>query len=342
MGGAFDNAISAGTSLVERAGPGEEVAIIVFSDTVDLAVPFGTPPREARRRLESLHVDALAAGGLLFDGIISGIELIRKQLSSEGRGFLIVSSSGVDAGSTRGLDRVASASSGREGEPKIPIFAVVEKGSAPEGIAMLRQLAEGSGANLMLSSASGFDPLVGTIWRQMTRGYRLRFPIDFDGHRHRIDIEIEGQMASVKLAYPKPEESRLLYFAVAAVALGVFGVAGFVLLSPWRSQPARLVVLTGAHAGNIIKLPPGRYRIGSLAENDVVLESAGVSRYHAEIVVDENGTRLHDLQSKNGSLVNGVAREISPLLPGDRVDFAEIRMVYECGRSTKTRNTPTQ
>jgi hypothetical protein len=55
-------------------------------------------------------------------------------------------------------------------------------------------------------------------------------------------------------------------------------------------------------------LEPGeRLRIGRGQECGVVLDHPSVSRAHAEIHHDGNSWRLHDLRSKNGSHVDGVA-----------------------------------
>ncbi len=47
--------------------------------------------------------------------------------------------------------------------------------------------------------------------------------------------------------------------------------------------------------------------IGKQADCDVVLSGGKVSRRHARIAVDDGGLRIEDLQSTNGTLVNGEA-----------------------------------
>ena len=49
-----------------------------------------------------------------------------------------------------------------------------------------------------------------------------------------------------------------------------------------------------------------RYRIGRSHSCDILIEGRKVSRRHAEIVVNDDGTaELLDLDSTNGSFVNG-------------------------------------
>jgi pSer/pThr/pTyr-binding forkhead associated (FHA) protein len=56
--------------------------------------------------------------------------------------------------------------------------------------------------------------------------------------------------------------------------------------------------------------------LGRAAANDIAINSASVSRYHARIVVGSDGTNLIDLQSTNGCTVNG--QRISRQIIGDR------------------------
>src|SRR4051812_32176477 len=59
--------------------------------------------------------------------------------------------------------------------------------------------------------------------------------------------------------------------------------------------------------------------IGRDNENDIVIESITVSRCHAVLLHDAAGVRLIDLESTNGTLVNGVsAQPDEPIRLADR------------------------
>jgi pSer/pThr/pTyr-binding forkhead associated (FHA) protein len=73
----------------------------------------------------------------------------------------------------------------------------------------------------------------------------------------------------------------------------------------------------------------GRTRIGSLGENDVVIDTDFVSRHHAEIHAASDEIRIEDLGSTNGTLVNGAPIQSSPLQPGDRIRIGDVEMVFE-------------
>ena len=76
-------------------------------------------------------------------------------------------------------------------------------------------------------------------------------------------------------------------------------------------------------------LGAGRHRVGADRSNEIHLDVRGVSRFHAAIVCHPNHCELEDLQSKNGSTVNGrpVARE--RLASGDELGFASVRAILQ-------------
>jgi len=73
-----------------------------------------------------------------------------------------------------------------------------------------------------------------------------------------------------------------------------------------------------------------RCALGRAPENDVVIPSERISRWHARIEVRENGVHwLKDLGSRNGTWLNGsrIACTV-PLRDGDRVGFSHIAFTF--------------
>ena len=68
----------------------------------------------------------------------------------------------------------------------------------------------------------------------------------------------------------------------------------------------RLAVVEGPGEGKSWQSEGDRCSIGSFANNDFVIEDATVSRYHCEIRIDADGARAVDLQSRNGTFIDGV------------------------------------
>lgn len=79
-----------------------------------------------------------------------------------------------------------------------------------------------------------------------------------------------------------------------------------------------LVIQSGKHKGRKIKFPPeGVLLIGRDAECHLRLESTDVSRRHCELHLTEAGILVKDLNSRNGTFVDGyLIEETSPLKPG--------------------------
>lgn len=69
--------------------------------------------------------------------------------------------------------------------------------------------------------------------------------------------------------------------------------------------------------------------IGRLGDNDVQLDEGSVSSRHAEIAAVEGGVVLRDLDSTNGTFLNG--EQITgehPLNEGDEIYFGSVRSVF--------------
>jgi transcriptional regulator with AAA-type ATPase domain len=76
-------------------------------------------------------------------------------------------------------------------------------------------------------------------------------------------------------------------------------------------------------------LSPGDNPVGSSGANAVVLPVRGVSRRHACLRADRDGLVVEDLDSKNGTFVNGRPVRCSPVCPGDEVGFGPARLRVE-------------
>lgn len=63
------------------------------------------------------------------------------------------------------------------------------------------------------------------------------------------------------------------------------------------------------------------YRIGRSSSCSFVVSDLSVSRYHAEVLVTDDGVRVRDLKSRNGTFVDGVRVEEGELQPGQSVSF---------------------
>ena len=76
-------------------------------------------------------------------------------------------------------------------------------------------------------------------------------------------------------------------------------------------------------------LAPGANIVGRDPECEVWLDSPGVSRRHARVLVEGDRVTVDDLGSKNGTLVRGRAVKMPTLLKdGDEVRFGSARLTF--------------
>ena len=75
--------------------------------------------------------------------------------------------------------------------------------------------------------------------------------------------------------------------------------------------------------------PSGRVRIGRDPDNDMVFASSLVSGHHAEIEFDGDVARLRDLDSTNGTFVNGNRIQAVDLNDGDEIGVGDERFTFD-------------
>lgn len=80
-----------------------------------------------------------------------------------------------------------------------------------------------------------------------------------------------------------------------------------------------------------VLLSKERVMIGRRPHNDMVVDHPTVSSEHAVIVTLSNDSFLEDLNSTNGTLVNGQPIKKHFLQDGDVIELAKYRIVYRAG-----------
>lgn len=95
------------------------------------------------------------------------------------------------------------------------------------------------------------------------------------------------------------------------------------------SMAPKLQITRGENAGEEFRLKM-RTRLGRERDNDLILLDLKSSRHHAEIAVNEGHWVLIDLESANGTFLNGMpVTSPSPLNHGDRITVGETDMVFK-------------
>jgi pSer/pThr/pTyr-binding forkhead associated (FHA) protein len=75
-------------------------------------------------------------------------------------------------------------------------------------------------------------------------------------------------------------------------------------------------------------LPNGVKTIGRAAGADFIVDAALVSRVHCRVTVSADGDlEVKDLDSTNGTFVNGSRVSIARLIPGDRIQVGRVELI---------------
>ena len=95
-----------------------------------------------------------------------------------------------------------------------------------------------------------------------------------------------------------------------------------------RVRRIKLLVISGPLQGREILVNRDTFTIGSGSHNDLIVEDSTVSKRHCEIVVEQSGYLIRDLESTNGTLVQGVRVSSAHLPPGSEIQLGKTRIVF--------------
>lgn len=70
--------------------------------------------------------------------------------------------------------------------------------------------------------------------------------------------------------------------------------------------------------------------VGRAPDNDLVVNHESISGHHAKLQLEGDGYSVFDLDSTNGTKVDGVPTTSGPLSNGTQVTFGKVEAVYEC------------
>jgi VWFA-related protein len=325
MGDTFQRAKAAAIEFLDRVGSHDRVAIVTFAHTVDVVVDFDDSRVATIDGLTNLEVDPSGFSTLLYDGVYEAVDVIRRGSDLPRRAAVIVFSDGKDSDSQHTLDEVIQLAR----DSRVLVYTIGYGRFGGGGLETLAKLSRETGADFQkVTSTEELTRFFSEVWQKLTRSYVIRYPWSMDGKVHTIEVAVEGQSDAYKVKYPKiagPVWPWLTAAGAAVLLIGaLFGVTRL------RSM-GRLVFVDGPRNGEVFPLRRGRVRIGAISNNDLVIPSMTVSRYHAEMRVSGKRVEIKDLHSENGTLLNGNRVESAPipLQPGDRIRIADIDLVYE-------------
>lgn len=174
-----------------------------------------------------------------------------------------------------------------------------------------------------------FADFVPALCRQMedwlgdlasTRGYEfidhVRVQIMGDEEVNRRQIYVESEIRELP-NFSQDEQDRIQKTEVMRVVQHTGNI-----------PPKLLKFIEGDEVGSTIIVRRPLLQIGRALDNDIVLESAEVSRHHARIEYRGSAFHIVDLGSTNGTALNGRQTDEAQLSHGDRITMGNITLEF--------------
>jgi predicted component of type VI protein secretion system len=93
---------------------------------------------------------------------------------------------------------------------------------------------------------------------------------------------------------------------------------------------AILKIKSGVAKGAVFALKAGSNRIGRAEGNDYRIPDACISAIHCEVILDGSGKMfVRDLNSSNGTFIEGHRVELGVLVGGESLRLGEVEMIYD-------------
>ena len=97
---------------------------------------------------------------------------------------------------------------------------------------------------------------------------------------------------------------------------------------PSGSDVTRIEIRTDGEVVEQFSFPPGRIIVGRSPDNEIYIKSKFVSRHHAQLISDEHGCVIEDLNSTNGVFLGEKQIKKYRLRDGDVVSLGVHELVY--------------
>lgn len=103
---------------------------------------------------------------------------------------------------------------------------------------------------------------------------------------------------------------------------------------------AKLLVLNGPLAGQSYELKVEKTTVGRLEDNTFQIADPSVSSHHCEIHLQADGLLIKDLNSTNGSFINGDKITEAVLKPGQTLRLGQVELRIDDGRPAPAAPSP--
>jgi len=310
--------------LAGRAGPNDRIRVATVGSNGRGA---SSPLAKAGDLADRLQSENAAGPTTLYDDLFREVRALAR-LPRGRAGAVLLVTRGVESGSRHAVPEVLAISGAYE--QHVPVLVLLlDSGGATES-ERLAALAQRSGGSF--DKLDGLDKVIEAAQRAVQR-LRGAYVIGFrdprwDGkaERHVLEmaVSVGGEQRRFSADVVTSEVLARAWWQ-GPLPLVILGVVILLALSAaplvWRRPLIRLVVLNGEEKGCSYELYATPVTLGAAVGNDLTFPAGRVSRNHAVFERRGSGVELVDLNSENGTFVNGDRVSRRRLSRGDRVSL---------------------
>ena len=132
-------------------------------------------------------------------------------------------------------------------------------------------------------------------------------------------VKVEDLRAAIEeLGWQEHESNTGVFGAVRNIAIGTAA----------DSHITQIEVQTEGETESVHSFPKGRVIVGRSPDNEIYIKSKFVSRHHAQLVSDDDGCVIEDLNSTNGMFIDEKQIKKRRLQDGDVISLGAHQIVY--------------
>jgi DNA-binding winged helix-turn-helix (wHTH) protein len=190
----------------------------------------------------------------------------------------------------------------------------------------------GDGVELHVSPKA-FDLLVFLIANRLRAVSKAELQDHLWPHTFVEETNLAGLVAEIRRSLSDPASNPVFVRTVYGFGYRFVGSAAVDLPAAGPS-PGRVRLYLVSNRGEVMLLD-GANVIGRGTDAAVQLDSPGVSRHHARVVVSGRTATLQDLHSKNGTYLNGTRMSgSSALADGDEIRLGSVVLTFRIATAT--------